>query len=62
MFVHESLRRPPNQSLQLPGRPVRGGALSARSAAFGGTLLAKVVSFVVWRAVVAGGQQLSSIR
>ena len=31
-------------------------------AAFGGTLLARVVSFSVWRAVVAGGPQLSSIR
>jgi hypothetical protein len=42
----------PNQSLQLPGRPSLGGAANARSAAFGGTLLAPVVSFLVWRAVV----------
>jgi hypothetical protein len=49
-----------NQSLQLPGRPSRAEALTARSAAFGGALLAKVVSLLVWRAVVAGGPQLSS--
>jgi hypothetical protein len=52
----------PNQSLQLPGRQSRGGPPFARSAAFGGTLLATVVSFLVWRAVVAGCQQLGSIR
>jgi hypothetical protein len=34
----------------------------ARSAAFGGTKLTPVVSFLVWRAVVAGGPQLSFIR
>jgi len=33
-----------------------------RNAAFGGTLLAPVVQSLVWRAAVAGGPQLSSIR
>jgi hypothetical protein len=33
-----------------------------RNAASGGTELAPVVSFLVWRTVVAGGPQLSSIR
>ena len=51
-----------NQSLQLPGRPSRGGAATARSAAFGGTLLAPVVSLLAWRGVVVGGPQLSFLR
>ncbi len=33
-----------------------------RNAAVGGTMLAPVVSFLVWRGVAAGGPQLSSIR
>ena len=33
-----------------------------RNAAVGGTQLAPVVSFLVWRAVVVGGPQRSSIR
>jgi hypothetical protein len=33
-----------------------------RNAASGGTELAPVVSFLVWRVTVAGGPQLSSIR
>jgi hypothetical protein len=33
-----------------------------RNAASGGTLLASIVSFLVWRIVVAGGPQLSSVR
>jgi hypothetical protein len=51
-----------NQSLQLPGRPSRGGAWSARGAAFGGTVLALGVSSACRRAAAAGGSQLSSIR
>ena len=61
-FLLTSTLMSPNQSLQLPGRPSRGEATTARSAACGGTLLAKVVSFLVWRGVAAGGPQLSSIR
>jgi hypothetical protein len=60
--AHLSRGQSPNQSLHLPGRPSRGAAWPARSAAFGGTSLATVVSFLLWRVVVAAGPQLSSIR
>jgi hypothetical protein len=49
--------RQPNQSLQLPGRPSLGGSWFARSAAFGGTLLAPVVSLLVWALLPAAARR-----
>jgi len=47
---------PANQSLQLPGRPSRGGATTARSATVGGILLATAVSCVCQRVTVAAAR------
>ena len=55
MHDHEAVSA--NQSVQLPGRPLRGAARTARGAAFGDTLLATCVSSVCTRGVAAGGPQ-----
>jgi hypothetical protein len=53
--------RPTNRS-SCPATRRVAGRERLRNAAPGGTQLARVVSFSVWRAVVAGSPLLSSIR